>query len=65
MLKRLPLAMLRIIAGKFDERLTGLVVERVQSWRSIVMFFIQKDSLGGPRSLKDFRGISLLAVFLK
>eukprot|EP00974_Lingulodinium_polyedra_P131359 11217381-Lingulodinium_polyedra.AAC.1 len=65
MIKALPVSFLHVVASKFDERFWGLVVDRVQSWRTIVMFFIQKEAIRGPGSLKDYRGISLFAVFLK
>ena len=63
MIRQLPVSVVYVIADLFEKRYSGEVCEDVMSWHAIIMIFLPK--VPRPRTLKHFRGISLLSVMSK
>ena len=63
MIRLLPIAAVYAVVDMFSLRYSGEVVEDLETWRTVIMIFLQK--VANPTQLKQFRGISLLSVMSK
>ena len=63
MIQSLPLCVVAVFWRMFDARFQGETWEDNESWRWIILIFLQK--VRDPRTLTDFRGICLMSAVSK